>query len=95
MNLYGKNYRLVFEDNFDAEKLDTDIWTPFDYADNTRDGKKAWRKPENVTLENGNLVIRGKIPRKRGLYQRNDKDQQAHGLQIRLCRDTRQNAYRR
>ncbi|MFR7854652.1 MAG: hypothetical protein ACLU40_03430, partial [Acutalibacteraceae bacterium] len=61
MNLYGKNYRLVFEDNFDAEKLDTDIWTPFDYADNTRDGKKAWRKPENVTLENGNLVIRGKI----------------------------------
>ncbi len=20
MNLYGKNYRLVFEDNFDAEK---------------------------------------------------------------------------
>lgn len=61
MNLYGKNYKLVWEDNFDGKELNPKWWNVKNYFVEGHEGRKAWRKPENCTLEDGNLVIRGKI----------------------------------
>lgn len=60
MNLYGKNYKLVWEDHFDGDKLDP-IWDVKHYFNIGHGEHKAWRTPDNVTLENSNLVIRGRI----------------------------------
>lgn len=60
MDLYGKNYKLVFEDHFDGEAL-SPVWDVKNYFDIGHGEHKAWRSPKNVSLENGNLVIRGKI----------------------------------
>lgn len=60
MNLYGKNYKLVWEDHFDGNTL-SPLWSVKHYCNDGHNGHKAWRTPQNVTLENSNLVIRGKI----------------------------------
>lgn len=59
MNLYGKNYKLVWEDHFDA--IDPGYWEVKNYADAGHEGHKAWRHPNNVRIENSNLVITARI----------------------------------
>lgn len=61
MNLYGKNYKLVWEDHFEGNELDPGIWDVKHLRQEGHDGKGAWRKPENVTVENSNLVIRARM----------------------------------
>lgn len=61
INLYGKNYKLVWEDHFDGDSLNEKFWEISKYYDITRDGRKAWRKPENISTENSNLVIRARV----------------------------------
>lgn len=60
MRLYGKNYRLVWEDHFDGDTLNP-LWDVKHYYDIGHEERKAWRSPDNVSIENGNLVIRGRI----------------------------------
>ncbi len=61
MNLYGKNYKLVWEDHFDKEAIDPGYWDVLHYNVPGHEERPAWRKRENCTVENSNLVIRGKI----------------------------------
>ncbi len=61
MNLYGKNYKLVWEDHFDKGAIDQGYWDVYHYNVPGHDERPAWRKRENCTVEDSNLVIRAKI----------------------------------
>lgn len=54
-DLDAEGYKLVFEDNFDGDELDMDAWT-HRATGQERDGVND---PGMVSLEDGNLVIRG------------------------------------
>ena len=61
MNLYGKNYKLVWEDHFDKGEIDPGWWDVLHYNVPGCFDRPAWRKRENCTIEDSNLVIRAKI----------------------------------
>lgn len=55
LDLDAEGYKLVFEDNFDGDSLDMDVWT-YRGSVQARDGIND---PGMVSVEDGNLVIRG------------------------------------
>ena len=61
MNLYGTNYKLVWEDHFDKGEIDPGYWDVMHYNVPGCDDRPAWRKRENCTIEDSELVIRAKI----------------------------------
>ena len=61
MKLYGRNYKLVWEDHFDRTKIDEGFWDILHYNVPGHFGRPAWRKREACTVEDSNLVIRASI----------------------------------
>lgn len=52
-------WKLVFYDEFDGETLDLTKWEPITGVprDKTFIKQKAWHSPENIKVENGNLMV--------------------------------------
>ncbi len=61
MNLFGKNYKLVWEDHFDGPKIDEGFWDILHYNVKGHDGRPAWRKKDNCTVKDSNLIIKATI----------------------------------
>ena len=61
MKLYGKGYKLVWEDHFDGPKIDEGYWDILHYNVKGCGGRPAWRKRENCRVENSNLIIHANI----------------------------------
>ena len=51
MKLYGKGYKLVWEDHFDGPKIDEGYWDILHYNVKGCGGRPAWRKRENCRVE--------------------------------------------
>lgn len=49
--------KILFEDHFDGTVLDTTYWNPEVTGASSKDLKRYTARPENVRVENGNLVI--------------------------------------
>ena len=61
MNLYGKDYKLVWEDHFDGPKIDEDYWDILHYNVPGHEGRPAWRKRENCSVKDSMLTIKANI----------------------------------
>ena len=54
----GTNWRKVFQDNFDGNKLDTNKWS-YGYPWGNLSGDNAFMSPGNVKVRDGHLLITG------------------------------------
>ncbi len=54
------DYNIVFADEFDGNKLDTSIWSYKTHTTPAHDGGVYRRTPENVRVENGQVIITAK-----------------------------------
>lgn len=61
MNLYGKNYKLVWEDHFDGPKIDEGYWDILHYNVPGHEERPAWRKRENCSVKDSMLTIKATI----------------------------------
>ncbi|MBR2043600.1 MAG: glycoside hydrolase family 16 protein [Clostridia bacterium] len=59
--LIKHGYKLVFEDHFDGEELNPDVWTVVNMRQDGHNGHGAWRKTENLSLKDSNLTITARI----------------------------------
>lgn len=61
MNLYGKNYKLVWEDHFDGSKIDEGYWDIMHYHVPGHEDRPAWRKRDNCSVKDSMLTIKATI----------------------------------
>ena len=59
--LIKNGYKLVFEDHFDSDTLNPEIWTVMEMRQDGHNGHGAWRKKENLSLKDSNLTITARI----------------------------------
>ena len=79
---HQKQWKLVFEDNFDGEHLDTSKWvTCYDWYDKTHDGcsnngnnEEEWYTPAGVSLGNGVVTLTAKKEPTKGWDGKQEKD---------------------
>lgn len=57
--LYETDYKLVFEDHFDGDDLNPEIWHKVSEDAKGHDDTMALRRPANVTVKDSNLIITG------------------------------------
>ncbi len=57
--LYDTGYKLVFEDHFDGDDLNPDIWHKVSMDQKGHDDTMALRRPANVSVKDSNLIITG------------------------------------
>jgi beta-glucanase (GH16 family) len=59
--LIKNGYKLVFEDHFEGDKLNPDIWTVVNMRQDGHGGRGAWRKAENIKIDNSVMTITARI----------------------------------
>lgn len=59
--LIKNGYKLVFEDHFDGEALNPDVWTEVNMRQDGHGGHGAFRKSENLTVKDSTLTITARI----------------------------------
>lgn len=59
--LIKNGYKLVFEDHFEGNKLNPDVWTVVEMRQDGQGGRGAWRKKENLSVGNSVLTITARI----------------------------------
>ncbi len=59
--LIKNGYKLVFEDHFDGDSLNSDVWTVVEMRQDGHFGRGAWRKKENLSVKDSDLTITARI----------------------------------
>jgi beta-glucanase (GH16 family) len=59
--LIKNGYKLVFEDHFDGDSLNPDVWHIVNMRQDGHGGRGAWRKTENLEIKDSNLTITARI----------------------------------
>lgn len=59
--LIKQGYNLVFEDHFEGDSLNKDNWQIITMCQNGKNGREAWRKPENLSIKDSKLTITARI----------------------------------
>lgn len=59
--LIKNGYKLVFEDHFDKDSLNPDVWSIVEMRQEGHGGRGAFRKKENLSIKDSNLTITARI----------------------------------